>query len=104
MATTGFIGCSPEFGSLPGSFDRETLNLFDDDIISTSVFQEIVGSAEAVCRVIAQVLRVALSNATVLITGQGGTGKELLARAIHGRSNCSCLPFVCTGVLVMETG
>lgn len=103
MASAGFIGCSPEFGSLPGSFDQETLNLFDD-IISTSVFEEIIGSGEAICRVTAQALRVAPSDATVLITGEGGTGKELIAPAIHRRSNRSRLPFVCSALLLMETG
>jgi transcriptional regulator with GAF, ATPase, and Fis domain len=104
MATAGLIGCSPELGSLPGSFDQERLDLFDDDIISTSVFEEIVGSSGAICRVTAQVLKVAPSDATVLITGEGGTGKELLARAIHRRSNRSRLPFVSSPLLLMETG
>jgi transcriptional regulator with GAF, ATPase, and Fis domain len=104
MASTALIGCSPKFGSLPGSFNKETLNLFDDDIISTSVFEEIVGSSEAIFRVTAQVLRVAPSNATVLITRESGTGKELPARAIRGRSNRSRLPFICCALLVMEMG
>jgi hypothetical protein len=38
---------------------EETLNLCDDDILSTSIFEEIVGSSEAICRVNAQVMRVA---------------------------------------------
>ena len=59
MATGCLIGCSPKFRALPGGFDEETLNLFDDDIFSTSLFEEIVGSSEAICRVTAQVLRVA---------------------------------------------
>src|SRR5580698_6552839 len=63
---------------------EETLNLCDDDILSTSMFEEIVGSSEAICRVAAQVMRVAPSDATVLITGESGTGKELIARAVHG--------------------
>jgi formate hydrogenlyase transcriptional activator len=72
---------------------EETLNLCDD-ILSTSIFEEIVGSSEAICRVTAQVMRVAPSDATVLITGESGTGKELIARAIHRRSGRSRWPFV----------
>jgi len=73
---------------------EETLNLCGDDILSTSIFEEIVGSSEAICRVAAQVIRVAPSNATVLITGESGTGKELIARAIHRRSCRSRWPFI----------
>jgi transcriptional regulator with GAF, ATPase, and Fis domain len=72
----------------------ETVNLCDDDILSTSMFEEIVGSSEAICRVSAQVTRVAPSDATVLITGESGTGKELVARAIHKRSGRSRWPFI----------
>jgi transcriptional regulator with GAF, ATPase, and Fis domain len=71
------------------------LNLCDDDILATSMFEEIVGSSEAICRVTAQVTQVAPSDATVLITGESGTGKELIARAVHRRSNRSRWPFVC---------
>jgi hypothetical protein len=89
MATAGLIGCGPRFRALPGGFDEEPLNLFDDDIFSTSIFKEVVGSSEAICRVTAQVMRVALSGATVLITGESGTGKEWIARAIHKKSRRS---------------
>ena len=70
------------------SMDDETLDL-RDEVLSTSMFEEIVGSSEAICRVTAQVMRVAPSDATVLITGESGTGKELIARAIHKRSRRS---------------
>ena len=68
--------------------NEETLDL-RDEVLSTSMFEEIVGSSEAICRVTAQVIRVAPSDATVLITGESGTGKELIARAIHKRSRRS---------------
>src|SRR6204780_4998479 len=60
-----------------------------DEVLSTSMFEEIVGSSDAICRVTAQVMKVAPSDATVLITGESGTGKELIARAIHKRSRRS---------------
>jgi len=71
-----------------GEPDEETLDV-RDELLSTSMFEEIVGSSEAICRVTAQVMRVAPSDATVLITGESGTGKELIARAIHKRSRRS---------------
>src|SRR6202020_927157 len=71
-----------------GELDEETLDL-REEVLSTSMFEEIVGSSEAIGRVTAQVMRVAPSDATVLITGESGTGKELIARAIHKRSRRS---------------
>src|ERR1700677_3617641 len=76
------------------SFDEEDLDLCDE-AVPASMFEEIVGSSDAICRVTAQVMRVAPSVATVLITGESGTGKELIARAVHRRSNRSRWPFIC---------
>src|SRR5580704_4208845 len=73
--------------------NEETLDLCDE-VLATTMFEEIVGSSEAICRVTAQVMRVAPSDATVLITGESGTGKELIARAIHRRSSRSRWPFI----------
>src|ERR1700734_2406270 len=53
---------------------------------NAGIFEEIVGSSDAIGRVTDQILKVAPSDATVLITGESGTGKELIARAIHKRS------------------
>ena len=58
-----------------------------EQIDRDSMFQEIVGLSETLRKVLRQVTKVALSNSTVLILGETGTGKELIARAIHKRSN-----------------
>ncbi|MCU1338117.1 MAG: sigma54 specific transcriptional regulator, Fis family [Bryobacterales bacterium] len=65
-----------------------------EGVVSASMFDEIVGSSEALNRVLAHVTKVAPTDATVLITGETGTGKELIARAIHERSNRSSRAFV----------
>src|SRR5260370_23800103 len=52
-----------------------------------SMFEDIVGSSEALRKVLRQVDKVAHSDSTVLILGETGTGKALIARAIHKRSN-----------------
>jgi transcriptional regulator of aromatic amino acid metabolism len=61
---------------------------------SASMFEEIVGSSAPIRTVLQQVARVAPTDSTVLITGDTGTGKELIARAIHKRSARSGRPFV----------
>src|SRR5579863_1337377 len=58
-----------------------------EQIDRDSMFEDIVGSSEALREVLRQVDKVAHSDSTVLILGETGTGKELIARAIHKRSN-----------------
>jgi formate hydrogenlyase transcriptional activator len=65
-----------------------------EEIERTSMFEEIVGSSEALRKVLLQVSKVAPTDSTVLILGETGTGKELLARAIHNRSNRSKKAFI----------
>src|ERR1700730_8992638 len=58
-----------------------------EEIVRSSMFEDIVGSSEALRKVLRQVDKVAHSDSTALILGATGTGKELIARAIHKRSN-----------------
>jgi formate hydrogenlyase transcriptional activator len=73
-----------------------------EQIDRDSMFEDIVGSSEALRNVLRQVNKVAASDSTVLLLGETGTGKELIARAIHKRSkraerafigvNCAAIP------------
>jgi formate hydrogenlyase transcriptional activator len=81
----------------------------EDEIRSELNFEEIVGKSEALRRVLKQVETVAPTDSTVLIYGETGTGKELIARALHNLSsrksnafvklNCAAIP---TGLLESE--
>lgn len=64
------------------------------EIDHSSMFEEIVGSSQALRKVLAQAARVAPMDSTVLILGETGTGKELIARAIHKRSKRSGRAFI----------
>jgi transcriptional regulator with PAS, ATPase and Fis domain/HAMP domain-containing protein len=73
-----------------------------EEVDKVSMFEEIVGSSEPLRRVLVQVAKVAATDSTVLILGETGTGKEMIARAIHRRSkranrafirvNCAAIP------------
>jgi formate hydrogenlyase transcriptional activator len=65
-----------------------------EEIDRSSMFEEIVGSSEPLRKVLAQVSKVAPSDSTVLVLGETGTGKELIARAIHKRSRREAHPFI----------
>jgi len=72
-----------------------------EEIERTSMFEEIVGSSPAVRAVLSRVAKVAPMDSTVLITGETGTGKELIARAIHKcskRANRAFVAFNCAGI------
>jgi PAS domain S-box-containing protein len=65
-----------------------------EEIDRFSMFEEIVGSCEPMRQVLRQVEKVAPSGATVLILGETGTGKELIARALHRRSKRAARAFI----------
>jgi formate hydrogenlyase transcriptional activator len=83
------------------SAQRENMAL-REEIDKTSMFEEIVGASPALQVLLSRVAKVAPTDSTVLITGETGTGKELIARAIHKRSprasrafvsvNCAAVP------------
>jgi formate hydrogenlyase transcriptional activator len=97
-----------EVSDLKNKLALEKLYL-EDEIRSELKFEEIVGKSEALRRVLQQVETVAPTDSTVLIYGETGTGKELVARALHNLSsrhanafvklNCAAIP---TGLLESE--
>src|ERR1700694_4660562 len=64
------------------------------EIERSSMLEEIVGSSEPLRRVLVQISKVAPTDSTVLVLGETGTGKELIARAIHNRSKRSNRAFI----------
>jgi PAS domain S-box-containing protein len=65
-----------------------------EEIDKASMFEEILGTSVALQAVISRIAKVSPTDSTVLITGETGSGKELVARAIHKRSNRSSGVFV----------
>jgi PAS domain S-box-containing protein len=65
-----------------------------EEIDKASMFEEIVGTSGALKAVLSRIAKVGPTDSTVLITGETGTGKELIARAVHKRSQRSGRPFV----------
>jgi PAS domain S-box-containing protein len=90
-----------EIQDLKDRLHKENIAL-KEEIDQASMFEEIVGASEPLRRVLTHVAKVAPTDSTVLITGETGTGKELIARAIHkgsqraGRAfvrvNCGAIP------------
>ena len=74
-----------------------------EEIDKASMFEEIVGESPALRAALAQVSKVAPTDSTVLITGETGTGKELVARAIHKRSQRSARAFVSVNCAAIPT-
>jgi PAS domain S-box-containing protein len=75
-----------------------------EEIDETSMFEEIVGKSDALRRVLGQVETVAATDSTVLIYGETGTGKELIARAIHNLGDRAAQAFVKLNCAAIPTG
>jgi transcriptional regulator with GAF, ATPase, and Fis domain len=82
-----------EVKALRDQLYKENLAL-RDEVDRVSMFEEILGTSQALRAVVSRVVKVAPTGSTVLITGETGTGKELIARAIHKRSTRSQRAFV----------
>ena len=88
---------------LKNQLSREKLYL-EDEIRSEKGFEDIIGRSAAIRAVLRDIETVAPTGSTVLIYGETGTGKELVARAIHERSPRSCNPFVKLNCAAIPTG
>ena len=105
-----FVGAVMDITTMKNAFDeiralrdqlyKENLAL-REEIDITRMFEEIVGSSPALQAVLSRVAKVAPTDSTVLITGETGTGKELIARAIHKRSQRSSRAFVSVNCAAM---
>ncbi len=73
---------------------RQENTALREEIDETSMFEQIVGTSSALRAVLSRIAKVAPSDSTVLITGETGTGKELIARAVHKRCRRAGRAFV----------
>ncbi|HZR64897.1 MAG TPA: sigma 54-interacting transcriptional regulator [Terriglobales bacterium] len=92
-----------EISSLKDKLAKEKIYL-EQEIRDSLNFEEVVGQSSALKQVLQQVKTVAPSTATVLILGETGTGKELIARAIHRLSSRSSGNFVKVNCAAIPTG
>ncbi|HNS99957.1 MAG TPA: sigma-54 dependent transcriptional regulator [Polyangiaceae bacterium] len=70
------------------------VQLFANEFKERYHFENIIGRSQSIRDVLARIVKIAPSDATVLITGESGTGKELVAKAIHANSRRNTKPFV----------
>jgi PAS domain S-box-containing protein len=89
-----------EIRGLKDQLYKENLAL-RDEVDRTSMFEEIVGTSTAMRAVLSRIAKVAPTDSTVFINGETGTGKELIARAVHKRSQRSGRVFVSVNCAAM---
>jgi formate hydrogenlyase transcriptional activator len=83
---------------------NRTENIGDQDVESKQDFEEMVGNSAALRRILRHIEVVAPTDANVLIVGETGTGKELVARAIHRLSPRRKQPFISLNCAAIPTG
>ncbi len=84
--------------------ERDRVESIEEDAEPKQDFEEMVGNSPALKRVLRQAEVVAPTDATVLILGETGTGKELVARAVHRMSPRKHLPFISLNCAAIPTG
>ena len=77
------------------------VDMLSREYINASHFHNIVGGSESMLKIYELIETVAPARATVLITGETGTGKELVSRAIHSRSKRKDKPFIAVNCAAM---
>jgi formate hydrogenlyase transcriptional activator len=92
-----------EIKALKGRLEKENVYL-QEEIRTVHNFEEIVGSSPPLLELLQKVDQVAPTDSTVLIYGETGTGKELIARAIHDRSNRQHRPLVKVNCSAISAG
>jgi formate hydrogenlyase transcriptional activator len=92
-----------EIAALKARLEKENVYL-QEEIRTEHNFEEIVGNSPALLTVLCKLEQVAATDSTVLIRGETGTGKELVARAIHGRSPRRHRPLVKVNCSAISAG
>ena len=95
---------APEFDRFPGTSRTRSRWRSSITILGATVLRRLLAEVPTLKRVLEQVETVAPTNATVLILGETGTGKELIARAIHRMSPRRNLPFITLNCAAIPTG
>ena len=96
----------------PGSGDQLThftsvfheITDFLSEVDARSFFPDIIGESKNMRAVFSQILKVAYTDATVLVTGESGTGKELVAKAVHSHSKRKEKPFIAVNCAAIPEG
>jgi transcriptional regulator with GAF, ATPase, and Fis domain len=106
LATSAFLPASPFrwITFVQDLSERERAETMVGESVVMPEFEEIVGTSAALKRVMGQVAIVSPTDATVLVLGETGTGKELVARAIHKLSSRRNRPFITLNCAAIPTG
>jgi transcriptional regulator with GAF, ATPase, and Fis domain len=102
VLTAGDGGAGDDIPGFTSLFDQVSELL--SKVEARQLFPEIIGQSDAMLGVLNRITKVAPTDATVLISGETGTGKELIARSIHRHSRRSAAPFVALNCAAIPEG